>query len=125
MVAAAQPVLLQLCIHLSPYLRDAESFITLLEETPEFSIRYLKALLGRPDENPYASPVEVKACCRVYNRYIPLITSQEPPPGLHYQAKLSLAFSDRVSSWCSKRCYDITLNGFHYAAPNVPQGWQR
>ncbi|KUI72166.1 hypothetical protein VM1G_07493 [Cytospora mali] len=99
--------LVQLCLGLSPFLREAESFLTLLDEFPQFAVKFSKALLGCPEENHLVVVPAGRIVCPACDNVMYDILSREVPANAFYTPRTSMAFTGVGGTlYCSRECYN-------------------
>lgn len=111
----AQAFLTNACMAIYPYLRDVESFITLLDELPQFSTHLLKAILGCRGENNL-EPGSIqhalfqRSTCRACKKDIPAFNLTEAPADIFYRPPTSCAVSTLGGVlFCSRVCQESTI----------------
>lgn len=107
---AASPVrldLISLCVGIHPFVKNHSSFIRLLEEVPEFTVSYVKALLGCPGMQKIESHSPRETNCSVCGK---LVFNDRGAPmrrDAFVRTPTSLYFWDNCPSWyCSRVCYN-------------------
>lgn len=111
-----QKALVEVCVHAAPFLANIESFSTLLDDVPEFSSRFAKALVGYQKENTNVRQWMLHSItCYQCHRVIPPITSQDIPQELFYETA-SLQFFDHLGFYyCSRDCFNAGKpDMYHY-----------
>ncbi|KUI59514.1 hypothetical protein VP1G_06733 [Cytospora mali] len=99
--------LVQLCLGLSPFLREADSFLTLLDEFPQFAVKFSKALLGCPDENYLPVAPAGRIICSACDNVMYDVFSREVPANAFYTPRTSMAFTGVGGTfYCSRECYN-------------------
>lgn len=110
---AASPVrldLISLCVGIHPFAKDHGSFIRLLEEVPEFTVCYVKALLGCPGMQTIESHIQLGTGCRHCRK--PIFDSDGAPVSRNafVWTPTSLGFWDNCPQWfCSSACYNASI----------------
>lgn len=98
--------IISLCVGIHPFVRDHESFIGLLDEMPEFTAQYLKALLGCPGmqsvETHFLFETTCGKCkCLIFDSNGAHISGEA-----FVWTPTSLNFWDNCPNWfCSRACY--------------------
>ncbi|KAG6360898.1 hypothetical protein INS49_011966 [Diaporthe citri] len=119
----ARKQLLTVCCGLHPVLGDQESFISLLEEVPEFATEFLKALLGYPGMQAGSSALLKPVCHQCKS---PVLDPKQGDGKKFLQGTfISTPFSVSIYSggcafYCSKKCYNKgRLSSWKY--PDKPE----
>ncbi|ROW02410.1 hypothetical protein VMCG_06059 [Cytospora schulzeri] len=111
---AAGPVqarLINLCFVLTPYIRDLESFIALLAEIPDFSNRFLKAILGCRGDTLFYQADGSGHICWACRTHIPKIDLQNLQTDVFYIPDPLLAsFRSNSQILCSRECYNRVMD---------------
>lgn len=107
---AASPVrldLISLCVGIYPFAKDHASFIRLLEEVPEFTVSYMKALLGCPGMQKIESHLSRETGCSACGKPIFNNKGARISSNAFVWTPTSLCFWDNCPSWyCSRVCYN-------------------
>lgn len=107
---AASPVrldLISLCVGIYPFAKDHASFIRLLEEVPEFTVCYVKALLGCPGMQRIESHAPWGTICSVCHKTIFNDRGAPVRSNAFVWTPTSLCFWDNCPAWyCSRVCYN-------------------
>lgn len=113
--------LLFMCSDLQPYLRDQQSFLILLDEIPEFSGQFLKALLGCPGLKMRV-PLQTAPCQKcnsiVFDKK--RVEGKDVFEGAFFTVPGSVdIFAGFRKFFCSKDCYNRCAVG-DYKYPEEP-----
>lgn len=98
--------IISLCVGIHPFVRDHKSLIGLLDEIPEFTAQYLKALLGCPGMQRIESHLTLKTECEQCRRLIFDSNGANVSDEAFVWTPTSLNFWDNCPYWfCSRACY--------------------
>ncbi|KAH8773600.1 hypothetical protein F5883DRAFT_641586 [Diaporthe sp. PMI_573] len=106
--------LIGLCVAIHPFVKDHESFISLLDEIPAFTAQYVKALLGCPGMQRFECHLGIYgAKCTLSDCQQRLFDSKgvQVSDEVLVWAPTSLNFWDNYPFWfCSKACYNNAVD---------------
>lgn len=122
----ARKQLLTVCCGLHPVLQNQKSFVSLLEELPDFAIDFLKALLGCAGVQAGSSEFHGHVCYHCKSSV--LGPEQGDGKQFHKDAFLWTPFSVSIYSgnrifYCSKECYNKGRIAWKY--PDKPKEAQK
>lgn len=99
--------LVSLCVGIHPFVKDHESFFSLLEEMPEFTMCYLRALLGCPGSQHIESHAPRETFCFLCRKPIFDSSGALVSSKAYVWTPTSLCFWDNWPAWyCSRVCYN-------------------
>lgn len=110
---ATSPVrldLISLCVGIYPFAKDHGSFISLLDEVPEFTVQYVKALLGCPGMQRVESHAPLATNCQRCQNPIFDCDGSNISGDAFVWTPTSLNFWDNSPEWfCSRACYNAEI----------------
>lgn len=113
--------LISLCVGIHPFVKDHKSFISLLDEVPEFTAQYLKALLGCPGVQSIESHVPFGTKCDTCHKFVFNTKGALVSNEAFVWTPTSMSFWDRCPYWCcSKKCYNAAVDKFVFPGPTEP-----
>ncbi|KAG8162480.1 hypothetical protein KVR01_008245 [Diaporthe batatas] len=105
--------LISLCVSIHPFVKDHESFITLLDEIPEFTAQYLKALLGCPGLQSVESFVPLKTNCESCHEPVFDTEGRQVSSQAFVWTPTSVSLWDGCPYWCCSRdCYNAVVDEY-------------